>query len=77
MWIMGQNEKSLFNVDRFDGIHIYRTKDDNNFVIVGIDKETGTEIDLAEYKTEDRAKDVLIDMLACIENVRYIMPSEN
>ena len=74
MWIMGQNEKSLFNVNRFDGIHIYRVRNDNMYCIVGIDKETGTEIDLAEYDSEDKAKEVFIDFLTNIDKVRYVMP---
>lgn len=74
MWLLGQNEKSLFNVDRFNGIHIYKTKIDNRYCITGIDKGTGAEIDLAEYETEERAKDVLVDLLSNIDKLRYVMP---
>ena len=73
MWIMGQNEKSLFNSERFSGIHIY-TVGDKGHCITGIDKMTGAEIDLAEYDSEIKAKEVLLDMLANITNTRYIMP---
>ena len=73
MWIMGQNEKSLFDADRFSGIHIYKVTD-GHYYISGIDKITGAEIDLAEYDSEDKAKEVLLDILANITSQRYVMP---
>lgn len=75
MWIMGQNEKSLFNLSRFGGIHIYKnTMNPKPFMIVGVDNATGSEIELAEYQDEDRAKEVLIDLLANIDRTRYVLP---
>ena len=76
MWIMGQNEKSLFNLERFSGIHIYKVPD-GHYCISGIDKITGAEIDLAEYDNEDKAIEVLLDLLANITNARYVMPSKS
>ena len=73
MWIMGQNEKSLFNAERFSGIHIYKVTD-GHYYISGIDKVTGAEIDLAQYDDEERAKEVLLDILSNITSVRYIFP---
>lgn len=73
MWIMGQNEKSIFNSERFSGIHIC-TVSEEKYIITGIDKRTGAEIDLAKYDSEIKAKEVLLDMMANITNTRYIMP---
>lgn len=73
MWIMGQNEKSLFNTDRFGGIHVYKVTNDR-YCISGIDRVTGAEIDLAEYDSEEKAKEVMIDLLSNIEKTRYVMP---
>lgn len=72
MWIMGQNEKSLFLVERFCGIHVYKQKD--RYQIVGIDRDTGAEIGLAEYDSEEKSKEVLIDLLTNIDKTRYVMP---
>jgi hypothetical protein len=74
MWIMGQNERSLFNAERFGGIHIYNA--DKGFYITGIDKETGSEIELALYSSEQKAKSVLVELMTNIEKVRFIMPPD-
>ena len=74
MWIMGQNEKSLFNMNRFDGIHIYTEAKRQKFTLVGIDHTTGSEIELAEYREEDRAKEILTDLLVNIDKTRYVLP---
>ena len=76
MWIMGQNEKSLFNSERFSGIHVYTITTDKSYCISGIDKRTGAEIDLAAYRTESKAKSVLVELMTNIDKVRFIMPPD-
>lgn len=75
MWIMGQNQTSLFDSRRFVGIHIYTVVKDVKYFISGIE-ETGNDIDLAEYSSEERAKSVLLDLLANLDKVRYVMPPD-
>lgn len=73
MWIMEQNEKSLYNIEKFSGIHVIGFG--NAYNITGIDKDTAAEIELGKYPTEDRAKEVLISLLTDIDKTRFVMPN--
>ena len=82
MIIIGQNEKYITNLEKANGISItefnqYDRRKYGAEIVIRFDKENVT---LGQYKTVDRAKEVLQEIIEChriaIPTAEYKMPKE-
>lgn len=70
MWIMGQNEKLIIPLRRFDSLFVRDCK------VIGYNSVDVQEIYLGAYDSEERAKEVLCDLFCQIDNTRFMMPDK-
>lgn len=70
MIILSQNKMMLINFDNISGIVIRKNNEDNMWQLQCKANEENKRI-LGKYKTEERAKEVLNDILECYENLKY------
>lgn len=76
MIILSQNKMMLINFDNISGIVIRQNKQDDMWQLQCKASEENKRI-LGKYKTEERAKEVLNEIMECYENLYYYtMPEE-
>lgn len=69
MYLMTQNEQSIFDIDR---IAFISCNTDGEVFIGGNGSEVGFVV--GKYATLERAKEVVMDIFINLENTRYEMP---
>lgn len=76
MIILSQNKMMLINFDNISGIVIRKNNEDNMWQLQCKANEENKRI-LGKYKTEERAKEVLVEIINCIENKSNIAMNQN
>lgn len=73
MFIMTQDNKNLLNSFYLMGFQIQGVAETKESQILGV-TTAGQGLILGKYPTEDRSKEILMDILVNIDSLRYEMP---